>query len=161
MVWYQTRGLVESRVRWRNVMCDAYSTLTCWFMCHADMKLFKHRCMGLGPQAACIESDTCCSRYACNIKLHLPSSSVKTVLVWWLQINNFFSYPLYYVLSTKKFLAVTISVLHPIWQSQMWLQSFKRCCSGFANEFLPELLNQILWMLVCLYHKEVLPLLLS
>lgn len=124
MVWYQTRGLVESRVRWRLWCAMLVPILTCWFMCRANVKLCKHGCMGLGPQVLCAVSDTLCSRCACNIKLHLPSGTVKTVLIWWLQIINFSFYPLHCVLSMiTVFGSDNVYTASNMTESQMWLQS--------------------------------------
>jgi len=123
VVWYQTHGLVESRVRWRLWCVMLILTLTCWFTCRANMKLFKHGYMGLGPQVVCTVSDTCCSCCARNIKLQLPSSSVKTVLVWWLQIIHFSFYPSYCVLSMKiVFGSDNLCTASSMTESQMWLQ---------------------------------------
>lgn len=124
VVSYQTHGLVESRVRWRLWCAMLFPTLMCCFMCRPNMKLLNRGCIGLGPEVVCAVSDTCCSCCACNIKLHLLSSFVKPVLVWWLQIIHFSSYLLYCTLSTKTvFGSDNLCTISNMTESQVWLQS--------------------------------------
>lgn len=78
-------------------------------------------------------------------------------LVWWLQITHFSSYTLHCVLSMKTVFGS--DNLYHIQYDRVpdAVAVFKCCCSSSANEFLPDLLNQILGLWMCLHYEGVLP----